>query len=278
MAAPGGARLGSVAPWARRWEAAGERRRGQQPARGCAGRRGRPADTWTPDVSCHRGVGFCHPCISAGLKNNATCPYCRVAPSEVIPPTKMESTYRNYTECETQVCLSEMRSHLRTWEKYIEKYGPLQELTGAGTRLLVQKAYHLLRASCSPDAQKNLNIYPYTSENCTNLKTVFPLCNKTILYIENYILLCYCQGEEDEDELVDHCHHRLERRACPICCLTPRKDPSCFSRNFIRHLQLRHALHYEDYIDINTVGEVLVERVLDGSFLEYVHASHSNSM
>ncbi|KAM6318613.1 LOW QUALITY PROTEIN: E3 ubiquitin-protein ligase RNF125 [Aegotheles albertisi] len=103
----------------------------------------------------------------------------------------------------------------------------------------------------------------------------------------------YCQCEVDEDELMDHSHHRLERRAvcCPICYLTPGRDPSYFSRNFIRHLQLRHRLHYVDYIasngicklldliflcDINTVGVLLLERGLDGSFLEYVHVSHPN--
>ncbi|KAM6143004.1 LOW QUALITY PROTEIN: E3 ubiquitin-protein ligase RNF125 [Phoenicopterus ruber ruber] len=180
------------------------------------------------------GHVFCHFCVSASLKNNAwTCPYCRAClPPEGTPATdiakKTESTYRNCTECETQVRLSEMRAHLRTCEKYIQKYGPLQELVDAVTRY-----------SCP-----------------------------------------YCQCEIDEDELMDQCltYHRSERRAvcCPICCLTPGRDPSYFSRNFIRHLQLRHALHYEDYIDINTVGEVLVERVLDGSFLE-VHVNHPSS-
>ena len=53
---------------------------------------------------------FCHSCISASAKHNAwMCPYCRAyLPSEAIPATdvakKMESTYRNCTECETQVC------------------------------------------------------------------------------------------------------------------------------------------------------------------------------
>ncbi|KAM6278278.1 E3 ubiquitin-protein ligase RNF125 [Spheniscus humboldti] len=221
--------------------AAGEqqRRRRQQPA---------PGQPPAPSFECavclevlHRPVRtpcghvFCHSCISASLKNNAwTCPYCRAyLPSEGIPATdiakKMESTYQNCTECETQVCLSEMRAHLRTCEKYIEKYGPVQELGDAVTRY-----------SCP-----------------------------------------YCQCEVDEDELMDHCltYHGSERRAvcCPICCLTPGRDPSYFSRNFISHLQLRHTPHYEDYIDINTVGEVLVERVLDGSFLEYVHVNHPNS-
>ncbi|KAM6087639.1 LOW QUALITY PROTEIN: E3 ubiquitin-protein ligase RNF125 [Chlamydotis macqueenii] len=88
---------------------------------------------------------------------------------------------------------------------------------------------------------------------------------------------CETQCEVDEDELMDHCHHRSERRAvcCPICCLTPGRDPRYVSRNFIRHVQLRHTFHCEDYIEINSVGEV--ERVLDGLFLEFVHVNHPNS-
>uniref|UniRef100_A0A8C4JAZ0 RING-type E3 ubiquitin transferase n=1 Tax=Dromaius novaehollandiae TaxID=8790 RepID=A0A8C4JAZ0_DRONO len=83
---------------------------------------------------------FCHSCISTSLKNNAwTCPYCRAyLSSEGIPATdiakKMKIIYQNCTECETQVCLSEMRAHLRTCEEYLKKYGPLQEPGDAVTR------------------------------------------------------------------------------------------------------------------------------------------------
>ncbi|KFP03820.1 E3 ubiquitin-protein ligase RNF125, partial [Calypte anna] len=184
------------------------------------------------------GLCFCHFCISASLKNSAwTCPCCcAYLPSEGIPATDiaktMESTHRNYTECQTQVCLSEMRAHLRTCEKYVEKYGPLQELGDAGKRY-----------SCP-----------------------------------------FCQYEVNEDELMDHCLTIDQKGEQCISfhlfivlsnfCLTPGRKPSYISRNFIRHLQLRHPLHYEDDIDINTVGEVLVERVLDGSFSAYVHMSH----
>uniref|UniRef100_A0A663E5Z7 Ring finger protein 125 n=1 Tax=Aquila chrysaetos chrysaetos TaxID=223781 RepID=A0A663E5Z7_AQUCH len=84
---------------------------------------------WDPHFCSEMGPHshiFCHSCISASLKNNAwTCPYCRAyLPSEGIPATdiakKMESTYRNCTECE-------MQGSLKTCEKYIEKYGPVQE-------------------------------------------------------------------------------------------------------------------------------------------------------
>jgi len=46
----------------------------------------------------------------------------------------MKSEYQNCTECDTPVCLSEMRAHIRSCEKYIDKYGPLQELGETATR------------------------------------------------------------------------------------------------------------------------------------------------
>ncbi|XP_062836486.1 E3 ubiquitin-protein ligase RNF125 [Anolis carolinensis] len=180
------------------------------------------------------GHVFCHSCIATSLRNNAwTCPYCRAyLPSEGMPATDitnmMKNIYQNCTECATQVCLSEMRAHLRNCEQYIEKYGPLQEVA-----------------------------YPETRYAC-------PLC----------------QYELNENDLLDHflTYHRSERRpvCCPICRLHPSGGPSYYSRNFIRHLQLRHTFYYEDYIDIDVVEEVLIERVLDQSFLDYVHVNSSN--
>uniref|UniRef100_A0A8C5KBB0 RING-type E3 ubiquitin transferase n=1 Tax=Jaculus jaculus TaxID=51337 RepID=A0A8C5KBB0_JACJA len=39
-----------------------------------------------------------------------------------------KSEYQNCAECNTLVCLNEMRAHIQTCEKYIDRYGPLQEL------------------------------------------------------------------------------------------------------------------------------------------------------
>ncbi|XP_022442616.1 E3 ubiquitin-protein ligase RNF125 isoform X2 [Delphinapterus leucas] len=86
------------------------------------------------------GHVFCRSCIATSLKNNKwTCPYCRAyLPSEGVPATdvakKMKSEFQKCTECDTLVCLSEMRAHIRTCQKYIDKYGPLQELGETATR------------------------------------------------------------------------------------------------------------------------------------------------
>ncbi|XP_004479067.1 E3 ubiquitin-protein ligase RNF125 isoform X2 [Dasypus novemcinctus] len=83
---------------------------------------------------------FCRSCIATSLKSNKwTCPYCRAyLPSEGVPATdvakRMKSEYQNCAECESPVCLSEMRAHIRTCQKYIDKYGPLQELGDTATR------------------------------------------------------------------------------------------------------------------------------------------------
>uniref|UniRef100_A0A8C3I8U2 Ring finger protein 125 n=1 Tax=Chrysemys picta bellii TaxID=8478 RepID=A0A8C3I8U2_CHRPI len=71
--------------------------------------------------------------------------------------------------------------------------------------------------------------------------------------------------------------HVMRWKYCPICRLIPGGDPSYFSRNFIRHLQLRHTFNHEDYIDINIVEEALIENILYQSFLEYMQVNHPNS-
>ncbi|XP_053427876.1 E3 ubiquitin-protein ligase RNF125 isoform X3 [Nycticebus coucang] len=86
------------------------------------------------------GHVFCRSCIATSLKNNKwTCPYCRAyLPSEGVPATdvakRMKSEYQNCAECDTLVCLSEMRAHIRTCQKYIDQYGPLQELRETAAR------------------------------------------------------------------------------------------------------------------------------------------------
>ncbi|XP_043835552.1 E3 ubiquitin-protein ligase RNF125 [Dromiciops gliroides] len=178
------------------------------------------------------GHVFCRSCISTSLRNSKwTCPYCRAyLPSEGVPAIdimkKMKAVYQNCTECNTQVCLSEMRAHIRACQKYIEKYGPLQEL-GEVTRC------------------------------------VCPFCEK----------------ELDEDSLLNHCltYHRSERRPvfCPLCHFIPNGDSSSSNDSLIRHLQIRHTMFYDEFIDFNILEEALIRRVLDRSLLEYMN--HSNS-
>ncbi|CAK6448032.1 unnamed protein product [Pipistrellus nathusii] len=86
------------------------------------------------------GHVFCRSCIAASLKSSRwTCPYCRAyLPSEGVPATdvtkRMESEFQNCAECGALVCLSEMRAHVRSCQKYIDKYGPLQELGETAAR------------------------------------------------------------------------------------------------------------------------------------------------
>ncbi|XP_038622447.1 E3 ubiquitin-protein ligase RNF125 [Tachyglossus aculeatus] len=179
------------------------------------------------------GHVFCRSCIATSLRNNKwTCPYCRAhLPSEGVPAVdivkKMKAAYQDCTECETPVCLSEMRAHIRNCNKYIEKYGPLQELGEIA-----------MRCVCP-----------------------------------------FCQRELDEDGLLDHCltYHKSERRPvfCPLCRLIPPGDPSSFTGSLIKHLQIRHTLLYDDFLDFNIIEEALIRRVLDRSLLEYMNHSSS---
>lgn len=77
---------------------------------------------------------FCRSCLATSLRSSKwTCPYCRAyLPSEGVPATdvarRMRSERQDCAECGSLVCLSEMRAHIKTCQKYMEKYGPLQEL------------------------------------------------------------------------------------------------------------------------------------------------------
>nr|XP_005280067.1 E3 ubiquitin-protein ligase RNF125 [Chrysemys picta bellii] len=89
-----------------------------------------------------------------------------------------------------------------------------------------------------------------------------------------------CTECDTQISVSERAHLRFMERFytyCPICRLIPGGDPSYFSRNFIRHLQLRHTFNHEDYIDINIVEEALIENILYQSFLEYMQVNHPNS-
>lgn len=100
---------------------------------------------------------FCRSCIATSIKNHKwTCPYCRAyLPSEGVPATdiakRMKSEYQNCTECGTLVCLSDMRTHIRTCEKYVDKYGPLQELGETTTRCVCPFCQKELEEDCLLD-------------------------------------------------------------------------------------------------------------------------------
>ncbi|XP_077208650.1 E3 ubiquitin-protein ligase RNF125 [Paroedura picta] len=121
------------------------------------------------------GHVFCRPCIATSLRNNRwTCPYCRAyLHSEGIPATdiikKMENMYQNCTECDTEVCLSEMRAHLRTCIQYIEKYGPLQEVQ------VPLKRYHC--PSCQHELDENELLDHYLTHHRYERRSVYcPVC------------------------------------------------------------------------------------------------------
>lgn len=104
------------------------------------------------------GHVFCRSCIATSIKNNNkwACPYCRAyLPSEGVPATdiakRMKSEYQNCAECGTLVCLSDMRAHIRTCEKYIDKYGPLLELGDTTARCVCPFCQRELDEDCLLD-------------------------------------------------------------------------------------------------------------------------------
>ncbi|XP_063307508.1 E3 ubiquitin-protein ligase RNF125 [Pelobates fuscus] len=86
----------------------------------------------------------------------------------------------------------------------------------------------------------------------------------------------FCHVELDVDGLVEHCftNHGRETTpvACPICHLMPGGDIS-YRRSFLKHLHNRHATYYENYIDIDVVEDIVVERVIDISLIHWMRPS-----
>ncbi|XP_069587354.1 E3 ubiquitin-protein ligase RNF125 [Ranitomeya imitator] len=89
----------------------------------------------------------------------------------------------------------------------------------------------------------------------------------------------FCPEELEEDELVHHCFifHPSESRlvTCPICRLRPGGDSS-YNSSFHKHLQTRHSIYYENYIDINIVEEAIIERVIDLSLIHFMSPSDTS--
>ncbi|XP_075069569.1 E3 ubiquitin-protein ligase RNF125 [Mixophyes fleayi] len=100
----------------------------------------------------------------------------------------------------------------------------------------------------------------------------------TITYREEIFTCPFCPMQLEEDDLAQHCftYHSEENRlvVCPICHLMPGGDLS-YTSSFLKHLNARHSVYYEDYIDINIMEEGLIERVLDISVIQYVRHSDS---
>uniref|UniRef100_A0A8C5PAD6 RING-type E3 ubiquitin transferase n=1 Tax=Leptobrachium leishanense TaxID=445787 RepID=A0A8C5PAD6_9ANUR len=87
----------------------------------------------------------------------------------------------------------------------------------------------------------------------------------------------FCHVELDAEGLVEHCFNNHSRETtpvmCPICHLMPGGDVS-YRRGFLKHLYNRHSTFYENYLDIDVVEDIVVERVIDISFIQWMRPSH----
>lgn len=81
----------------------------------------------------------------------------------------------------------------------------------------------------------------------------------------------YCQQTGlMNNELRNHCNslHREEQRrvVCPICASMPWGNGNYQSRNFIRHLNIRHTFSVDDYVDSQVDESVHLQRAIFQSF------------
>ncbi|XP_024271945.1 E3 ubiquitin-protein ligase RNF138-like isoform X1 [Oncorhynchus tshawytscha] len=74
--------------------------------------------------------------------------------------------------------------------------------------------------------------------------------------------ICQERGLNEQD-LVGHCndnhHYNNGPVVCPVCVSLPHGNPNQISRNFIRHLNLRHCYYAEDYTNIHQTDTLNVQ-------------------
>ncbi|XP_055091173.2 E3 ubiquitin-protein ligase RNF125 isoform X1 [Symphalangus syndactylus] len=170
------------------------------------------------------GHVFCRSCIATSLKNNKwTCPYCRAyLPSEGVPATdvakRMKSEYENCTECDTLVCLSEMRAHIRTCQKYIDKYGPLQELEETAARCVCP--------FCQRELDKDSLLDHYITHHRSEWR---PVNCPRLGNLGSEERLCPATHRLGSEERLCPATHRLgsEERLCPATHLLGSEERLC---------------------------------------------------
>uniref|UniRef100_UPI00398EF5EE E3 ubiquitin-protein ligase RNF114-like isoform X2 n=1 Tax=Pristiophorus japonicus TaxID=55135 RepID=UPI00398EF5EE len=166
------------------------------------------------------GHVFCQGCHQTNFRLNRKCPICRGPISrterrDTEIEKRMVTKRGNCRGCDIEVCLSDMRAHMRACSKYLEDFG---QPSGPSMQPQPTPASH-----------------GYIGPN--RLTYTCPYCQAT-----NY----------DICGLVQHCcaNHYSDRRqvVCPICASMPWGDANYYSRNFINHLMLRHQFSYDFFV------------------------------
>uniref|UniRef100_A0A3B3RRK3 RING-type E3 ubiquitin transferase n=1 Tax=Paramormyrops kingsleyae TaxID=1676925 RepID=A0A3B3RRK3_9TELE len=169
-------------------------------------------------VTTQCGHTFCNSCLQECLRTHKPiCAVCRTTLDKWVRATAIETLIQKNTGpckgCQTQVRLSQMRSHTAVCSKY-------QEYIDEGVRSTTQ-SQPAVRWGAVP------NRFTFSC----------PYCNFQNL---------------DQDGLVEHCtslHARDTRHVvCPICASMPWGDPNYRSADFFQHLKIRHTFSYDTFV------------------------------
>ncbi|XP_048840234.1 E3 ubiquitin-protein ligase RNF114 isoform X1 [Brienomyrus brachyistius] len=220
-------------------------------------------------VTTQCGHTFCNSCLQECLRTHKPiCAVCRTTLDKWARDTAIETLIQKNTGpckgCQTQVRLSQMRSHTAVCSKY-------QEYIDEGVRSTTQS---------QPAVRWGAGRWPLS---CLQPSADPPVPNPPPILLpppqrssvpNRFTFSCpYCNFQNlDQDGLVEHCtslHARDTRHVvCPICASMPWGDPNYRSADFFQHLKIRHTFSYDTFVDYSADEHTMIQEALQRSLMD----------
>ncbi|XP_023654642.1 E3 ubiquitin-protein ligase RNF114 isoform X2 [Paramormyrops kingsleyae] len=187
-------------------------------------------------VTTQCGHTFCNSCLQECLRTHKPiCAVCRTTLDKWVRATAIETLIQKNTGpckgCQTQVRLSQMRSHTAVCSKY-------QEYIDEGVRSTTQS---------QPAVSSVPNRFTFSC----------PYCNFQNLDQDGLVEHCTSLHARDTRHVV-----------CPICASMPWGDPNYRSADFFQHLKIRHTFSYDTFVDYSADEHTMIQEALQRSLMD----------
>ncbi|XP_048840236.1 E3 ubiquitin-protein ligase RNF114 isoform X2 [Brienomyrus brachyistius] len=187
-------------------------------------------------VTTQCGHTFCNSCLQECLRTHKPiCAVCRTTLDKWARDTAIETLIQKNTGpckgCQTQVRLSQMRSHTAVCSKY-------QEYIDEGVRSTTQS---------QPAVSSVPNRFTFSC----------PYCNFQNLDQDGLVEHCTSLHARDTRHVV-----------CPICASMPWGDPNYRSADFFQHLKIRHTFSYDTFVDYSADEHTMIQEALQRSLMD----------
>ncbi|XP_078249818.1 E3 ubiquitin-protein ligase RNF138 isoform X2 [Pogona vitticeps] len=206
---------------------------------------------------------FCRKCFLMAMKEGGThCPLCRgiVTRKEKARPSRALDVENNMKKlvgscrcCDKQIRFSRMRHHYKSCKKYQDEYGVLSVIPNL--EISQDSSGNSFRSdSSTSEIGENSNLH--VPEEAASGQPTYkcPLCEES-----NFT----------RQSLLDHCNDRhlyqIDPVICPICMSFPWGDPNWVTRDLAAHLNQRHQLDYEDFMNLQLDEETLFQNAVEES-------------